>query len=104
VNVLLVLTVLSVLALWAFLTVLVIALLLIRKVLEAVRRSLEQITMGVRAIEVQTAPLGTATLGASASLGDTIAEFTPILAALADVERDLQTALPALRRRGGLHA
>ena len=51
------LTVLSVLALWSFLTLLVIGLLLILKPLESVRKHLEQIAMGVRAIETQTAPL-----------------------------------------------
>jgi hypothetical protein len=53
----LLLTILSVLALWSFLTLLVFGLLLIRKVLEGVRGNMERITMGVRAIERQTAPL-----------------------------------------------
>jgi hypothetical protein len=52
------LTLLSVLAAWAFLTILVIGLLLILKPLESTRRYLEKITMGVRAIEQQTLPLG----------------------------------------------
>jgi hypothetical protein len=100
----LVLTLMSVLAFWAFLTVLVIALLLIRKVLEGVRRSLEQITMGVRAIEVQTAPLGPHALDVVASLGHVIADFTALLKGLTALEQSLEAALPALRRRGGLRA
>ncbi len=53
----LLLTILSVLAVWAFLFILVIALLLIEKVLESVRAYLEKIAMGVRAIEKETSPL-----------------------------------------------
>ncbi len=53
----LLLTILSVLAVWAFLFILVIALLLIEKVLESVRAYLEKIAMGVRAIEQETSPL-----------------------------------------------
>jgi hypothetical protein len=54
----LLLTILSALALWAFLTVLVVALLLVLKALEGIRGHLQRITMGVRAIEQETAPLG----------------------------------------------
>ena len=54
----LLLTILSVLALWSLLALLIIALLLIRKTLESVRVSLERIAMGVRAIEKETEPLG----------------------------------------------
>jgi hypothetical protein len=53
----LLLTILSVLAFWAFLNVLIIGLYLIFKPLEGVRIYLEKITMGVRAIERQTRPL-----------------------------------------------
>ena len=56
----LLLTILSVVSLWSFLTLLVFGLLLIRKVLESVRGNMERITMGVRAIERQTAPLDVA--------------------------------------------
>lgn len=89
----LLLTLLSVLAFWAFLTVLVIALLLIRKVLEAVRRSLEQVTMGVRAIEVQTAPLATRALEAFRTLDDTVREIGLIPGVLTDVEQHLSEAM-----------
>jgi hypothetical protein len=53
----LLLTILSVLAFWAFLNVLMVGLYLIFKPLEGVRIYLEKITMGVRAIERQTRPL-----------------------------------------------
>jgi hypothetical protein len=56
-QMLLLLTILSVLAFWAFLNVLIIGLYLIFKPLEGVRIYLEKITMGVRAIERQTRPL-----------------------------------------------
>lgn len=55
----LLLTILSVLAVWAFLTLLVMGLFVILKALESVRRNMEQIAMGVRAIEQETAPLAT---------------------------------------------
>jgi uncharacterized protein YoxC len=76
----LLLTTLSVLALWALLGVLIFGLLLILKTLESVRRSMQQITMGVRAIEHQTLPLGvhadslTQTLGESATALEKTAE------------------------------
>lgn len=52
------LTMLSVLALWMFLTELIVALLLVFKALESIRALLEHIAMGVRAIERESAPLG----------------------------------------------
>jgi hypothetical protein len=51
------LTMVSVLALWAFLTELVVGLLLVFKTLESIRGALQQIAFGVRAIERETAPL-----------------------------------------------
>ena len=51
----LLLTILSVLAVWLLLGVLCIGIYLIRKTLESVRIYLEKIAMGVRAIERQTA-------------------------------------------------
>ena len=53
----LLLTILSVLAVWSLLALLVIGLLLIHKSLQSVMLRLEQITMGVRAIERQSQPL-----------------------------------------------
>jgi len=72
-------TILSVLAVWALLGVLVIGLLLVLKTLEGVRGSLEKIAMGVRAIEQETKPLSAhidalaATL-AAAPPGEPVAE------------------------------
>ncbi len=54
----LLLTILSVLALWSLLTVLVLGLLFILKPLEGTRGHMEKIAMGVRAIEKETEPLG----------------------------------------------
>jgi hypothetical protein len=54
----LLLTILSVLAVWALLGVLVFGLLFVIKVLQGVRRHMEKIAMGVRAIEHQALPLG----------------------------------------------
>jgi hypothetical protein len=56
--VLLLLTIVSVLALWALLGLLVLGLLLITKPLEGARENLRLIAAGVRAIEHQVAPLG----------------------------------------------
>jgi hypothetical protein len=53
----LMLTTLSAIALWTFLTLLVVALLLVYKTLEAIRGMLTRIVYGVRAIERETAPL-----------------------------------------------
>jgi uncharacterized protein YoxC len=101
----LLLTVLSVLAVWGLLTVLIVALLLIRKTLEGVRRSLEQITMGVRAIEVQTAPLGSRAIKVVGTLSETVRDFAPLPDGLVDVERQVAAAVPLLRRiSGGAHA
>ena len=53
----LLLTMVSVLALWAFLTELVVGLLLVFKTLESIRGMLGRIVAGVRAIERETAPV-----------------------------------------------
>ena len=49
--------VLSVVAVWALLTVLAFALLLVRKSLESARTHLQHVAMGVRAIDKQTQPM-----------------------------------------------
>lgn len=59
----LLLTILSVLLAWGFLTALVAGLLIILKSLQSVRGSLEQIAMGVRAIRHQVRPFGTSAAG-----------------------------------------
>jgi uncharacterized protein YoxC len=97
----LLLTILSVLALWAFLTVVIIALLAIRKTLEAIRRSLEQITMGVRAIEVQTIPLGPRAVEMIATLDGFTSGFAALAETASSVERRAADITPVLRRRIG---
>jgi hypothetical protein len=67
----LLLTILSVLAFWAFLNVLMVGLYLILKPLEGVRIYLEKITMGVRAIERQTRPLAAYARGTGIALAET---------------------------------
>lgn len=85
------LAVLSVLAAWAFLTVLVLGLLLIFKGLQGTESSLEKITMGVRAIERQTDPLD--------SHAETVAKRLEELAAgLEEAGRRLGSTLPKLER------
>ncbi len=95
----LLLTILSVLAVWAFLFVLVLGLWCILKPLESIRAQLQKIAMGVRAIEQETQPLGEG----SDALGSTLKEVTgAVIAAtgtLSDVERNLAAAVPALRAR-----
>lgn len=93
------LTVLSVLALWALLGVLVMGLLLILRPLQSVRGYLEKITMGVRAIEHQTHPLGTYTGALRESLEGASGTVRAATAHLADVDRKLDDASPALRPR-----
>jgi hypothetical protein len=92
----LLLTILSVLAAWAFLTLLVIGLLLILKTLESIRGYLEKIAMGVRAIEIETAPLGTHASTVGKTLGETVDGLTAVVGGLSELERDLDPALAAL--------
>jgi hypothetical protein len=84
----LLLTVYSVLAVWALLTALVVGLLLVLKTLESVRGSMEKIAMGVRAIEQETLPLG----AHADALAATLAQAPPAEVVAARV-RDVVTAL-----------
>jgi len=71
----LLMTMVSVLALWALLTTLGLGLLLVVKPLESIRVHLERIAMGVRAIERETAPiadLGGRLPAATATLRDAL--------------------------------
>lgn len=85
-DVALLLTILTVLAVWAFLAVLALGLLLIRKPLESIRGYLEKIAMGVRAIEQQTAPLGGAADALAASLADGAATVGSVARRMREVE------------------
>ena len=93
----LLLTVLSVLAVWALLTLLVIGLLLILKPLEAIRGHLQKINAGVRAIEQETTPLEALT----GELGPATRELHDALGGLArrlrEADGNLNAALPVLR-------
>lgn len=93
---LLLLTILSVLGLWALLAVLIVGLLLILKPLESVRTSLQRIAMGVRAIERETDPLGQSVETLAASLGQAAQGLTGATGQLAHVQEDLDKAGPAL--------
>lgn len=75
---------LSVLAVWALLGVLLIGLLLIFKALQSTRGWVEKVTMGVRAIEHQMAPLDEHADALVASLDEAA---TAVLAASRRVER-----------------
>jgi uncharacterized protein YoxC len=94
----LLLTLLSVLAVWAFLTVLVLGLLLIFKVLDGVRRSLEQITMGVRAIEKETQPLGPRAQQFGEVVAETAAVYTDVAESLERIDRRLENPPARLQR------
>ena len=93
----LLLTILSVLAVWALLTLLVVGLLLIFKPLEAIRGHLQKINAGVRAIEQETAPLE----ALAGELGPVTRELHDALGGLArrlrEADDKLKSALPALR-------
>ena len=91
----LLLTVLSVLALWSFLTVLVFGLLLMRNTLESVRQRLEQVVIVVRAVEMQTEPLGALAVEFAQELTSTVGELAPLGRALDGIDR----GLTALRQR-----
>ena len=85
----LLLTILSVLAAWSLLALLIVGLLLIRKVLESIRITLERIAFGVRAIEKQTEPLGPHLLNFAQHLGETIREVAPLGDSLTGIDREL---------------
>ena len=95
----LVLTILSVLAVWAFLSLLVLGLLFVEKALESIRVSLEHIAMGVRAIEKQTAPLGTGSETVGGRMDEAARALSSAAGALAAVAPDLATGAAALSRR-----
>jgi hypothetical protein len=92
----LLLTILSVVALWALLTLLVVALLLILKTLESIRGYLEKIAMGVRAIDIETAPLENHATNVGTSLSTTVSTLKAVAGGLAQIEQDLDPALAAV--------
>jgi hypothetical protein len=66
------LTVLSVVAAWALIGVLLVALLLVFKELQSIRHWFEKITVGVRAVEHQTGALGERGEALSASMREAL--------------------------------
>ncbi|MDQ3812240.1 MAG: hypothetical protein M3336_18315 [Chloroflexota bacterium] len=102
------LTALSVLAGWSLLGALAAGLLLILKPLEGVRSSLRKITMGVRAIEDETRPLGSGAGTLIGSLGSAAETLGSATERLADISRDLDAVAAILNARtgrgGGAHA
>jgi len=95
----LLLTILSVLALWGLLAVLAAGLLLILKPLDSVRTRLEQITMGVRAIEQETKPLGARAGTLIAGLSDASNSLGATAQHMAEADHHLGAAAPVLRSR-----
>jgi uncharacterized protein YoxC len=95
----LLLTILSWLLVWAVIVVLSIGLLRVRHALERVRDSLQQIAMGVRAIEHQTAPLGSYARDCRASMRSAGESVSTLGSAMTAVGHSLETAAPALRRQ-----
>jgi hypothetical protein len=86
---LLLLTILSVLAVWSLLGLLIIGLLLIRKTLESVRLTFERIAMGVRAIEKETEPLGPRALNFAEHLTSAAGHIAALPAALTRIDSEL---------------
>jgi hypothetical protein len=95
----LLLTILSVLAAWTFLGVLIVALLLIFKTLESVRGSLQKIAMGVRAIEQETSRIGELSTTGAALLNEARDGFSAAADSLAAASGRIAAAAPAFRRK-----
>jgi uncharacterized protein YoxC len=85
-----VLAILSVLAVWSLLAVLIVGLLLIRKTLESVRVTLERVAMGVRAIEKETEPLGPRALRFIEHFTGTLGHLAALPDGLTAIDRELQ--------------
>lgn len=95
----LLLVILSVLLTLGFVTALIVALFLVRTVLESVRGSLEKIALGVRAIERQVEPLGRAVPEAGPSIEDTARAVSAMADRLERSGPAVADALVSLRRR-----
>ncbi len=92
-------TILSVLAAWSLLAVLVVGLGLLVLPLQSIRRNLEKIVWGVRAIEQQTVPLGAHADALVASLSETSDAVGAAADELDKVSRDIDAAGSAFRTR-----
>src|ERR671939_1485668 len=100
----LLLTTLSVLAGWSLLGSIAAGLLLVLKPLESIRGTMRKITMGVRAIEVETRPLGPGATTLIGSLGTAADTLGSVCVRLDDIARELGGVAGALGvgpRQGG---
>lgn len=93
----LLMAILSVIAVWAFLLVLLIGLLLIWKVLDSIRISMERITMGVRAIEQETNPLRAHAGTLAERIQQTNQGVQGVSQGLTQIDSDLGAVAPLLR-------
>ena len=100
----LLLTILSVLAGWSLLGTVAAGLLLILKPLESIRGTMRKITMGVRAIEEETRPLGPGATTLIGSLGTTAETLGSVAGRLDDISRDLAAVAPILPGGHNTHA
>ena len=99
----LLLTMLSVLAGWSLLGTIAAGLLLILKPLESIRGTMRKITMGVRAIEEETRPIGPGATTLIGSLGTTADTLGSVAGRLDDITRDLG-GVAAMLAGGQKHA
>jgi hypothetical protein len=83
------LAILTVLAAWSFLGVLATGLLVVLKALQSIRRWLEQIVVGLRAVEHHTASLGSHAGAVASSLDDAVDAVGAAGRGVSDVDRDL---------------
>ncbi len=83
------LAILTVLAAWSFLGVLATGLLLLLKSLQSIRRWIEQIVVGLRAVEHHTASLGPHAGLLASSLDDAVDVVGAAERGVSDVNRDL---------------
>jgi hypothetical protein len=90
-------TIVSVLAVWAFLAVLVLGLLLVMKTLQSIRGYLEKVAMGVRAIETQTGLLGHRAEALARAMAETAPAARSAARALGRLERRAAGAVGAVR-------
>ena len=97
----LLLTTLSVLAGWSLLGTIAAGLLLILKPLESIRGTMRKITMGVRAIEEETRPLGPGATTLIGSLGTTAETLGSVSGRLDEIARELDGVAAALGARPG---
>jgi uncharacterized protein YoxC len=95
----LLLTILSVIAAVAFLLVLQIGLLLIMKTLQNIKRYLQQIAMGVRAIETQTIPLESHAVALHSAAFDASRTLASTAAKVSGLGRVLDTAGDGLNEK-----